>query len=117
MKYEIQIIEPWNFEIPVGGNVFLVQGIGLVSGPDSPNWQGEYFLVELDSPFEFEKELVQYLILSPRYVGETIEDVQNKKCTIGIARVKPEYNISIGQKFSKNEIEYCAIGSIKPFYD
>lgn len=111
-KYKIIISEPWGWEHPDGGISFFAKGLGVVKGPDEPNWKSEYLLLEVIEPFVINNEKIKYIIVSPRYKGDTLNTIQEKECTVGIARFLPGFEISVGSQFSKEMIDYFAIGSI-----
>jgi hypothetical protein len=109
----IQVSEPWEFVGPKGQHSFSVKGLGLVKSPPQENWGNGFYLVEVDIPFEIDGELVRQLICSPRYEGDTLEMVVSSECTVGIARVRPNYNLAVDCVVNDKEVHYCAIGSIK----
>ena len=43
--YELWISDPWDFEGLDGPNRIIADGLGIVHGPDLPNWQKEDFLL------------------------------------------------------------------------
>lgn len=112
-KHEIQFSEPWDFQHPNGTNKFSAVGLGVVTGPDKDYWQGDYYLLEVEEPFQMAGDLVSQLICSPRYAGDTLQMVMSSSCTVGIARVKPAFKLSPGVTINTNEVSYCAIGSVK----
>ncbi|MBW2431081.1 MAG: hypothetical protein JRF56_19160 [Deltaproteobacteria bacterium] len=112
-KYEVQISEPWDFEHPSATNTFTVYGVGVIPGPDKPNYASHFFLVNVDNPFIMGGELVKQLVCAPRYEGDTMEMVVHSKCTVGIARVKSEFSLENTSTVNPEEIVYCAVGFIK----
>lgn len=112
-KHKILISEPFDFEGPDGPNKILVEGLGKVLGPQKDYWREEYFLVEVENPFEVENEQVNYLLVVPRYDGDTISKMTNSECMIGILRIFPDIEIKVGERFSPDDINYWAIGSIE----
>ena len=111
--HEISISDPMFFEGPDGPNRILAKGVGVVRGPDLPNWQKEDYLLEVLHPFDLDGEEVRYLLVSPRYVGDTIEDAMSGYCIVGIGRVRPNVIVKAGDQYSAQDTEYWAIGSIK----
>ena len=67
----------------------------------------------MDVPFTMDGQLVSQLICAPRYSGDTLKMVMESSCTVGIARVKPQFKLMPGGKLNADEVIYCAIGSIK----
>jgi hypothetical protein len=89
-----------------------VDGIGLVNGPSKPNWQGEYYLVELEQPFKIEGSLTIQFLCSPRYTHDTLEQVINGTCIVGIFRIKEGCSLSAGDTIQEENGSYWGIGSI-----
>ena len=92
----------------------LADGLGIVNGPDEPNWQARYLLLQVVSPFEHHGEQVQFLTAQPRYQGETIAMLVFVGCTAGISRVRPGSKLVPGQSFRTTDVEYIIIGSVRP---
>ena len=111
-KHEILISDPWNFKGPHGDCRLLVDGIGLVNGPNKPNWQGEYYLVELEQPFKIEGSLTIQFLCFPRYTQDTLEQVINETCIVGIARIKEGCSLAAGDTLQEGDVSYWGIGSI-----
>ncbi len=106
--------EPWDFDIPGRGNQFTGITKGVCLPPQTKNWGEGYLLVNIDKSFEWNGEVVSQILVSARYAGNTINDIcDGKQTTVGIARVRPGYVLSPGQKFTVDQIEYFAIGSAK----
>ena len=108
----VQISEPWDFEVPGRGT--MIEGLtgGICLGPAERNWQGKYLLVSAFQEFSWKGETVRQLLLSPRYTGDRIEDIRTgKKMIMGIARVKPGTFLKTSTPFSKEDVDYFAIGS------
>lgn len=112
-KYEIQVLEPWDFKHPNETNTFAVFGVGVITGPDKLNYGEQFFLMNVESPFIMGGELVKQLVCAPRYEGDSMEMVLNSKCMVGIARVKPEFELEVKSTVKPEEVVYFAIGFIK----
>lgn len=111
--YELWIGDPWDFEGPDGQNRILAEGVGVVRGPNLPNWQKEDFLLRVINPFEVDGEKVEQLLASPRHTGFTIEDIKGKGCHVGIGRVRGPRHLVPGDQYERDDVKYWAIGSIK----
>ena len=107
-KYKITISDPWE----LGGQSFLAKQLGIVKPPNEPNWGTGYLLLEVIQPFLFKNEIINFIIVTTRYEGVPIESIHEKECSIGISRLLPQYSLSVGSRFSKEMVEYFAIGSI-----
>ena len=62
----------------------------------------------------YEGELVQYVTTSPRYAGSTIKDILEKETQVGVARVLPGKVIIEGKRYEASDVDYWAIGTIRP---
>ena len=110
----LQISEPWDFEIPGKGNI--LNGIieGICPGPTKKNWQGDYVLVSLREAITWEGEVIKQLLLSPRYKGDIVADIQNgKHVIVGMARVRPNISLKASAPFTPEQVDYFAIGSVE----
>ncbi len=111
-KYEIRITEPFPNTWPAS---ILVESMGIVKCLNIKNWQESYLLVKVNQPFKFNQDdNVEYLIISSRYEEFSMDDIQNKQCTIGIARFFSESNIRVDSQVKLEDIDYFAVGEIKP---
>ena len=113
MEYTLQISEPWDFQHPLGTHILTVRGVGVISGPDAPNWDKQLFLVDVVDPFEMDGELVKQMVCSPRYEGDTMEKVTTGRCIVGIARVRPDHELNSRSTVDPEQVVYCAIGKIE----
>ena len=106
--------KPTQFRIACGnGGCFgpalrpvLTEEIGEVSFlPDT-----RYLLLKLQSPTLYQTDSIEYLLVTPRYAGISLEDLRARGGTVGIARVLPHVVVDPSKGFTKDEIEYFAIG-------
>ena len=111
-RHKIVVSEPWDFELPNGANIILATGISVIPGPDEKNHSKEYFLLNVDKPFEMNGEIVKQILCAPRHQNSNMEDLITENCTVGVERVKPEYTLSANSKYNINEVVYFAIGTI-----
>ncbi len=113
-RCELLISAPWDFVGPDGLNRILTEGIAIVYGPEQHNWQPADYLLRVIHPFEVGGEEVEYLLVSPRHRGDTVEDIVKSECPVGIARVKPDRPVPGSARYQADDIEHWAIGRIKP---
>jgi len=92
-----------------GGEVTLLDE-GNIAGPNLPNWQPEYILGRCIAPLSSSAIELDFLVLSPRYVGVTLDDIRHRGGTVGVSRVLPGAWISKPERFEPNQVEYWAIG-------
>jgi len=111
---QLEISEPWDFDIPAKGNTLDGVIEGICAGPNEKTWRGKYLLVLLRPPVTWKGQLIKQILLSPRYEGESLDLIRKgESLTVGIARVKPDVSIGPSQSFSKDDVVYFAIGSAK----
>jgi hypothetical protein len=108
----LSVDEPWNFRGPDGTNRLEVEFAGFVSGPNKPQWQSRYALLNVQRPFTLSGETVRTLVAGSRYVGQSIEQVISTGGTVAVARVRANAKISSGGSFSPEDVEYVFIGGI-----
>jgi hypothetical protein len=111
--HHISISDPMFWDGPDGPNKILAEGLGLVYG--SPHFQvpKSLYLLRVLHPFEVDGEMVDYLLVGQRFVGDEMESIMNDYCIVGISRVKPEIELKAGDEFGGFDYEYWAIGSIR----
>ena len=97
-RYELGVGEPWDFEGPDGANRILVDFGGFISGPNLPGW-GYFMLLKVVTPFQYNNDLVELMIASPRYVGDTVDEIVKQGGIIGIASVRPGVSLVSGNSF------------------
>lgn len=102
------------FEGPDGANTVFVDGLGIIKG--SPAWQVslESYLLWVVHPFVVDGNDVRQLVVTPRHVGGTLDDVINREPPVNIARVKPGFALNAGDTYDGSEFIAWAIGVIHP---
>jgi len=111
-RHRLSISDPMFFEGPDGPNKVLADGVGLVKG--SPQWQValESYLLSVLHPFVVEGEEVRQLIVTPRHVGETLDNVMHRDSWVNVARVKPSFTLQAGDVCDGSEFVGWAIAGI-----
>jgi hypothetical protein len=71
-------------------------------------------LLSVEHPFVIDGEEVRQLIVTPRHVGGTLDDVINREPPVNIARVKPSFVLSAGDTYDGSEYVGWAVGVIHP---
>ena len=96
---------------PIFGPV-LANEIGEVKAEDGSSI---YMLLKLRAPIQFENDKIDYLVVSPRYVGDTLKKLRRKGCTVGVGRVLPGREALVQERGVNTEtVEYWSIGSCTP---
>lgn len=112
-RYKIYIGDPYDFRGPKEIDSLHVEPVEVVHGPDSPNWQKADWLFKLIEPIDYKGELVEFVTVSPRYVGDTLDEMLKKDTTVGVGRVLPGRRITSNSRYQSSDIHYWAIGTIK----
>lgn len=93
---------------------------GPVFGPLYAEEQGlvhdagrEYLLLRLDNPIETKDLRVKYVLVSPRYVGDTLEKLQQTECVVAVWRVSGGKRRLLDKGLSQHA-EYWAAGTSQP---
>src|SRR5687768_2008669 len=95
---------------------------GPVFGPTAAEEMGEiaflpdgrYLLLKVLDPLTIKKDRVEYLLISPRHQGNTIESLRTEECAVGIGRVLPGKLVNKAKGLGKDDVEYFAVGQSKP---
>ena len=72
--------------------------------------EGVSQLVQLEQSIDIDDRHIEYLLLSPRYKGDSINKLQEKGCIVGISRVLPGRVEKIREGEIANNVEYFAVG-------
>ncbi len=111
-RHLLTIDEPWDF--PAARRVIHARERGVVSGPEKPDWQARYYLLEPEEGFVLDGEQVRQLVVAPRYGGDDLEKAMKEDCVVGIARVRDGVSLNAGESFTPVDVRYIAIGRIAP---
>ena len=71
-------------------------------------------LLHLLKPFLVDGENVEFLVVSPRYSGFTLNDIRERGCFVAISRILPGKQIDMQKGLSKGDIASLSIGVCKP---
>jgi hypothetical protein len=111
--HEIAISDPMLWEAPNGTNRILAQGLGVVYG--SPKFQvpERLYLLRVVHSLAIDGEVVNQLLVNPRFVGDILEKVISSHCMVNIYRVKSNIILKSEDEFNPFDYGSWAIGSIK----
>ena len=112
-SHTLLVFDPWDLEIKNGSNPFSVNAVGIIPGPDLPNWHSKLFLLNVIEPFQCDDELVSQVLCAPRYKGDPMFLARHLSCTVGISRVRQGYFYNEHSSVHESEIDYFAIGEIR----
>jgi hypothetical protein len=98
---------------PEFGPVFADE-FGEVNAAEGNN---QYLLLKLQESILFGSDKINFFVVSPRYVGDTLKKLRRKDCTVGVGRVLPGQESLVREKGVNNEtVEYWSIGSCIPIH-
>jgi hypothetical protein len=89
-----------------------VSEAGFVTGPDIPNWSGDYLLLRCDAPFTYHGAEVRYLLASPRYSTDGLRKIRNEGGIVGVAQVLPNHIPQITREFAPSHVTYLGAGTL-----
>ena len=113
-RYELLVGEPWDFEGPDGPNRLLVDFGGVIPSEDRA---GECILLKAVTPFIHNNERVEFMIASPRYSGNSIDEIVKQGGHVGVARIRPNVSIVSGHPFMPSDVDYFLIGRLTPLQE
>lgn len=113
ISHVLRIHDPWQLELSIGNEEFPATLIGIIPGPDLPDWQRKHLLLEPREPFLCEKEPVSQLLCAPRYQGDPMLFARHLSCTVGICRVRPGIVYDKDSRIAPEDVHYFAIGEIR----
>jgi hypothetical protein len=80
-------------------------------GEVKEGYGGPFMLVQLLHPVEFEREKVEHLWVTPRYVGDTLQTIRSGKCTVSFGRIRPGKLESARSMISHENSQTIAVGT------
>jgi hypothetical protein len=113
-RYEILVGEPWDFNGPDGQNRVLVDFVEILINPFASNAANLYILLKVVNTFQHYNELVEYMIASPRYMGDTVDEIVQFGGTVGISRIRQGVSLTNDHHLTSANVEYFLIGRLRP---
>lgn len=106
--------QPLRFRVLCGnGNCFgpalppiLTEEVGEVSYLSDTR----YLLLKTLRPVSYLNDQIDYVVISSRYAGTSLEDLRAQGGAVGVARVRPNVHVDLNKELQKDEVEYIAIG-------
>ena len=105
--HTIEVYEPNDFP---GQNPIHANSVGVVKTRD----RSEFFLLDLEQPFDHKGTLVSQLILQPRYYGDKIQRAVRDMCTVSIMCVKPDSHLSTESFMQLSDVSSWGCGKVNP---
>jgi len=106
-QHVLEIYEPYGYK---GPNPLNVEGIAVLPGPSREN----YYLLQLENPFEFEQEIIRQVLVVPRYNGDKIDRAVSSACTVNIARVSTGASLEGRTRVTFEDFLRGGVGKISP---
>jgi hypothetical protein len=75
-----------------------------------PNWDSEYLLARCLDQVSWRGERVRWLVLSARYVGDTLAGLESSGGVAAVGRILPGCDLEASARFQKEQVEYWAVG-------
>ena len=76
--------------------------------------QNDYLLLKLSPPLVVESTTTDYMLVSPRYKGDTLKKLKRKGCAVGVFRVLAGKQEDVRNGVSRENVDYWAVGDCKP---
>ncbi|MCO6414040.1 MAG: hypothetical protein J5I92_14960 [Thiogranum sp.] len=109
-QHILEIYEPYEY---AGENPLNVEGIAIIPGPTREN----YYLLRVETPFEFDHETVEHVLILPRYNDDKIDRAVSSSCTVNIARIPAGVDLSDKPKITFDDFLRWGVGKISPCPD
>ncbi|MFQ5642959.1 MAG: hypothetical protein ACE5FQ_04580 [Thiogranum sp.] len=104
-QHVLEVYEPYEYE---GQNPLTVAGVSVLKGPMRDN----YYLLRLDTPVEYDHEMIELLLVLPHYTGDKIDRAVNSTCTVSISRVPTDSDIATRSSVSFEDFQRWGVGKI-----
>ncbi|GMQ87824.1 MAG: hypothetical protein BMS9Abin08_1034 [Gammaproteobacteria bacterium] len=104
-QHVLEVYEPYEYK---GQNPLTVEGVTVLKGPMRDN----YYLLRLDTPVEYDHEMIEMLLVLPHYNGDEIDRAVNSTCTVNIARVPCDSDIADKTRVSFEDFQRWGVGKI-----
>jgi hypothetical protein len=88
---------------------FRVDIVGMIPGSDLPDWNHEALLAICEKPFDWHGEIVEYVVISPRYTQDSISSIALRGGGVGLGRVRPGHDPTKWARLDPFAIHYWAV--------
>ena len=106
-QHVLEVYEPYEYS---GTNPLSAAGIAVLPGPSREN----YYLLQLENPFEFEQHFIEQVLVLPRYNEDKIDRAVSSACTVNIARVPAGASLEGKTRVSFEDFLRWGVGKISP---
>ena len=90
---------------------FRVEVIGVIRGPDLPNWDHESLLAVCEEPFDWHGEAVKYVVISPRYSMDSLSSIATQGGIVALGRVRPGHDATEWAQVDPSAVHYWAVAT------
>jgi hypothetical protein len=104
-EHVLEVYEPYDYR---GDNPIHAAGVSVLPGP----MRDEYYLVQVEHPFQVNSTEVELLLIQPHYNGDKIDRAVSSTCTVNISRVIHALNQNPGERLSYEDFERWGVGKI-----
>lgn len=71
-------------------------------------------ILQMQEPIAINNELISCVVVTPRYIGDTLKMLREKGCIVDIARVLPNKLDQLQKGNVEESTDYLAVGECKP---
>jgi hypothetical protein len=89
--------------------LFVVSDGGTIRRPSLPNWQ-DAMLGICEETFEWRGSSVNFVTISPRYVGTTLADIRESGGIVGVGRVLDGIDARLWEVLNPTHLDYWGAG-------
>jgi len=90
---------------------FRVDVLGVIRGPDSPNWDHESLLAVCEDPFDWHGEAVKYVVISSRYSLDSLSSIAAQGGIVAVGRVRPGHDPTKWVNVDPSAVHYWAVAT------
>ena len=74
----------------------------------------EYLLLRLAVPLTLSERTSEYMLISPRYVGDSLKKIRRRHCVVGIFIVHEGKQDEVRANITRDNVDYSAVGDCRP---
>jgi len=104
-QHVLEVYEPYEYK---GQNPLAVEGVTVLKGP----MRDHYYLLRLDTPVEYDHEVIELLLVFSHYTGDKIDRAINSTCTVNIARVPSDSELADKTSVGFEDFQRWGVGKI-----
>ena len=90
---------------------FLVDVVGIIRGPDLPNWDHESLIAVCEHPFIWHGDEVKYVVASPRHSNVSLSSIELRGGIVALGRVRPGHDPVKWSRVDHTAVHYWAVAT------